>query len=506
MTQSIAGQAVPTPAYPLAGSLRISSLVLFMFFLGSCAAPGPAVTVPENARVQDLYIVDCMLPGQVRQLGNTTYMTPRRPLRTTAQDCRIRGGEYVAYDRADYKTALKVWLPAAEEGDAAAQNTVGEIFEQGLGTEPNYEMAALWYERAARQGNKGALVNLATLFETGKGVEKNKLKALNLYRQAWGVGDDALVMKSDATRALVEQARSNISAREAERRAAAVAVAAAEVRGEERGRMEAPPVEKDEVVMAPPKEVSAAGRNFGRYYALIIGNADYELLDDLVTPVSDAERLGKVLRERYGFRVKLLPNGDDASLLRAMNQLNEELGEEDNLLIYYSGHGNRRKSGAYEVGYWLPVNAEPAPNDTFWVPTEQVSGHLARLKPRRIIVVADSSFAGLLADNPAFLLATDMANLRSEAYVELRYPNRSRLLLTSGKDYPLQEVGKLDQSVFADAFIQVLENNDSVLTAPVLYLQVLDELQERQPELNPQFKAIKRAGDEVGDFFFVRQS
>ena len=37
-------------------------------------------------------------------------------------------------------------------------------------------------------------------------------------------------------------------------------------------------------------------------------------------------------------------------------------------------------------------------------------------------------------------------------------------------------------------------------------LQVLEELEERRPELNPQFKAIKRAGDEVGDFFFVRQS
>lgn len=301
-------------------------------------------------------------------------------------------------------------------------------------------------------------------------------------------------------------------------------VAAAQARAEERGKKLAVPVtatpnpaSPDEVStpampgaatdkLMPAAEVSAAGRNFGRYYALVIGNADYQYLDDLVTPVSDAQRLSQVLEQSYGFRVRILANGDDASVLRAMNKLNEELEEEDNLLIYYSGHGNRRQSGAYEVGYWLPVNAEPAPNDTFWVPTEQVSGHLARLKARRIIVVADSSFAGLLADNPAFLLATDPANLRSQAYIDLRYPNRSRLLLTSGKDFPLQEEGDVDISVFAGAFIEVLENNDSVLTAPVLYLQVLDELEERQPELNPQFKAIKRAGDEVGDFFFVRQS
>ncbi len=478
---------------------------LLCVVLASCAQQ-PTVEIPADARVQDLYIVDCLLPGQLRQLGTTSYMTPRRPIRTTAVDCRVRGGEYVAYDRADYKTALKIWLPAAEEGDAEAQNTVGEIFEQGLGTDPNYEVAALWYRKAADQGHKTALFNLGTLYETGKGVAQDKVTALNLYRQAWGVSDDALVLKSDATRALVVQAQENVRAREAERRAAEVAVAAAEVRGEARGRAAVVEAAVDEAAQSPPEQVSAAGRNFGRYYALVIGNADYELLDDLVTPVSDAQRLAGVLESRYGFKVRLLPNADDAALLRAMNRLNEDLTEDDNLLIYYSGHGNRRQSGAYDVGYWLPINAEPAPNDTFWVPTEQISGHLARLKARRIIVMADSSFAGLLADNPAFLLATDMANLRSEAYVDLRYPNRSRLLMTSGKDFPLQKVGSQDHSVFADALIDVLESNDAVLTAPVLFLQVLDELEERQPDLSPEFKAIKRAGDEVGDFFFVRQS
>jgi hypothetical protein len=42
-----------------------------------------------------------------------------------------------------------------------------------------------------------------------------------------------------------------------------------------------------------------------------------------------------------------------------------------------------------------------------------------------------------------------------------------------------------------------------VLTAPALFMDLLDELAVRQPELDPEFKAIKRAGDEIGDFFFV---
>ena len=145
---------------------RILSLAIALPLL-ACATTedlANASTATEGRQdVADLYIVDCLLPGQVRQLGGRTFLSPRRPTRTTAADCRIRGGEYVAYDRADLSSALRVWMSAAEEGDADAQNTVGEIFEQGLGGEPNYEAAAVWYQKAADQGNKRALLNLGTL-------------------------------------------------------------------------------------------------------------------------------------------------------------------------------------------------------------------------------------------------------------------------------------------------------------------------------------------------------
>jgi hypothetical protein len=130
-------------------------------------------------------------------------------------------------------------------------------------------------------------------------------------------------------------------------------------------------------------------------------------------------------------------------------------------------------------------------------------GHLARLQAKRVLVIADSAFAGLLADNPAFLLATDPAQLRSEPYIDLRLPNRARLLMTSGVDAPLPRRRAGYTSVFADALIDALRKNTGVLTAPALFLSLLDELAIRQPELDPEFKAIKRAGDEVGDFFFV---
>src|SRR3954462_12601423 len=72
----------------------------------------------------DLEIVDCLLPGQVRQLGNSSFLSQRRPVRATASECSIRGGEFVAYDRADLKSALHVWLQTAEGGDVEAQTNV----------------------------------------------------------------------------------------------------------------------------------------------------------------------------------------------------------------------------------------------------------------------------------------------------------------------------------------------------------------------------------------------
>ncbi|HEY7774908.1 MAG TPA: peptidase C14, partial [Kineobactrum sp.] len=94
-------------------------------------------------------------------------------------------------------------------------------------------------------------------------------------------------------------------------------------------------------------------------------------------------------------------------------------------------------------------------------------------------------------------------NLLSEAYIGMRFPNKSRLLLSSGQDSPLTSKSDGTTSVFAQAFIKALQNNESVVTAPALFLGMLDELDESLPGLDPEFKAIKRAGDEVGEFYFV---
>lgn len=148
---------------------------------------GYAATL-ESVQADRLLVVDCLLPGQVRKLGGAmTYLSARRAIKTTAQDCEIRGGEYVAYDRSNYATALKVWLPLAESGDPAAQTLVGEIYEKGLGLAPDYGAAAHWYRKAAESGNSRAQINLGFLYEKGLGVPKDPATALSWYRRASGL-------------------------------------------------------------------------------------------------------------------------------------------------------------------------------------------------------------------------------------------------------------------------------------------------------------------------------
>ena len=184
------------------------------FLTALLVAPSGFVLPADDPQIDadKLHVVDCQLPGQVRKLGGSlSYLGPRRAVRTTAIECEIRGGEYVAYDRADYATSLRVWQPLAERGDAQAQVYVGEIYEKGLGVAPDYTQAVAWYEKAAKQGNVLAMNHAAYLYEQGLGVPKDPVRALNLYRNAAGITTDDLTFESNV-RAVREEAKTQIDA------------------------------------------------------------------------------------------------------------------------------------------------------------------------------------------------------------------------------------------------------------------------------------------------------
>ncbi len=204
----------PLPANRRAG---LTAVALAALLAAGCAAGGDAgrevATGLQQSpgKAEDFLIVDCLLPGQIRRLGErVTFLTARRAIKTSARDCEIRGGEYVAFDRADYATALKVWLPLAKEGDASAQTYVGEIFEKGLGVLADHAAAAEWYRRAADTGYSRAAINLGHLYERGLGVPRDPTQALTWYRRAAGLADLSFTIAPAETSAEVQQLRSEV--------------------------------------------------------------------------------------------------------------------------------------------------------------------------------------------------------------------------------------------------------------------------------------------------------
>jgi hypothetical protein len=79
--------------------------------------------------------------------------------------------------------------------------------------------------------------------------------------------------------------------------------------------------------------------------------------------------------------------------------------------------------------------------------------------------------------------------------------------MASGGDRPVLDVGGGGHSVFARALIDVLEANSGILSTPALFWTVRERTQAGATRSNfqqtPEFKAIKGAGHEMGDFFFV---
>jgi hypothetical protein len=186
-----AGRVISCRCIPVT-TRTTQAAAVFALVLGLVAVLGPAplrgAGEPAPATEAELLlIVDCLLPGQVRRLGTqTTYVSARRPARLTARDCQIRGGEYVAYDRADARSAIAAWLPAAESGDVEAQVIVGEIHERSIGVAPDYAAALTWYRRAADAGSRRAQINLGSLYEAGRGVPVDLELARVWYARAAG--------------------------------------------------------------------------------------------------------------------------------------------------------------------------------------------------------------------------------------------------------------------------------------------------------------------------------
>lgn len=77
---------------------------------------------------------------------------------------------------------------SALEGDAAAQNALGEMFYYGDEIERDLDQAVFWFKEAAKQKHPDAMYNLGICFINGEGIEKNENTGKGFIRQAAKLG------------------------------------------------------------------------------------------------------------------------------------------------------------------------------------------------------------------------------------------------------------------------------------------------------------------------------
>ena len=89
-----------------------------------------------------------------------------------------------AANRKDYATAIKLWRPLAEQGDANLQIGIGLMYKEGLGVIQDDKEAVKWFRLAAEQGRVDAQFNLGFMYNNGQGVLQDYKEAVKWYRLA----------------------------------------------------------------------------------------------------------------------------------------------------------------------------------------------------------------------------------------------------------------------------------------------------------------------------------
>lgn len=256
----------------------------------------------------------------------------------------------------------------------------------------------------------------------------------------------------------------------------------------------------------------------GRRFALIIGNEDYENFDRLDNPIDDAEAVRDLLVGKFGFSTTIetspgktrdlfLNNATAMDIKRVLSDLRKTLIAEDQLVVYYAGHGMQDSES---MSYWVPVDGTD--EDFTWISSSEISNDLRRLASGSVLLISDSCYAGGLsrsgdASQPPPQDARDRYLAKASQY-------KARQLIASGGDEPVQDGGGGSHSLFARALLEGLtEMPEQVFTASELFNNKIKpkaiEFAFNTPTAQgqtPVYFRMTRAGDQPeAEFIFVRQ-
>ncbi len=239
----------------------------------------------------------------------------------------------------------------------------------------------------------------------------------------------------------------------------------------------------------------------GKRFALVIANQQYKHWTKLDTPRSDAQAVAGVLKQRFGFEVTLIQDVNRQQLLAALSRLRQQVGPQDQVVVYYAGHGQMDSVTAR--GYWIPVDGDEK-DIAQWVSVIDVTDQLSAMTARHVLVIADSCYSGTLTRS--LVPAVDQALTLEQRINPLKQlsKQRARVAMTSGGLEPVVDGGSVEHSLFARSLLDVLAQVNSPVAAQELHNAVSARFTHLARRLKiqqqPQYAPIGFAGHEAGDF------
>lgn len=232
---------------------------------------------------------------------------------------------------------------------------------------------------------------------------------------------------------------------------------------------------------------SLSGKNF----LLVIAINDYHYCPKLNNCIRDAQGFVKVLTERYYFDEEnfySLYNADATkeNIHIRLGELKKKIRPEDNLIIYFSGHGETKD----QVGFWVPIEAHPD-KDWEFISTHDIKSKLNVINSFHTFVIVDACFSGSL-----------FVNYRSVKFGD--ETKKSRLGLSASHSGERALDGTPGQhSPFAQVLLKKLKENQENLSVNDLASEVIKEVKRiTQQKQTPVFRALDLSGDDLGQFIF----
>ncbi len=230
----------------------------------------------------------------------------------------------------------------------------------------------------------------------------------------------------------------------------------------------------------------------GRNYLLLIGVNKYKTWNPLHNAVKDCNDLANLLLDKYNFeRENIITLFDEQAnretILETFEMLQDKITPDDNLLIYYAGHGFYDSNA--KLGYWVPVNARLMSVADF-IRNSTIHDYLKTINSKHTLLIADACYAGSL-------FASSRGNINEN--------NKSRWAFTSGNIEKVWDGHPGQNSPFARYLLGFLRSNkEPKLRADVLIRNVTTRVSHNTAQ-TPIGSPLQNVGDEGGVFVFYQK-